>query len=652
MRNFIFFYLFLSLSLIVCSRPGRAASFSVERTDLSAIEVRLPSYTVSIAGDPFRLKVLRGGEVVVESAPGGQSAFSRKGEEYSLNKIVNCTELAEGISLKVETTAPGLSAEVVLTFFDDNMLVRWSLSDENPCSAMQESFLLSAGGHWYGGNVTSGHNWPLETAQTELNPFLATSNQTTPVWLTSSGSGFFVPTYQPMGFSIGKEGDKLFRFNIKDTAVMEYRLIIGADIVQVYDTYVNLVGRPRAIPPEGYFSKPIFNTWIEFKVDVNQAGLLEYAGTLREKGFPCEVFMIDDMWQKAYGDHAFNEKKFPAPKAMVDRMHGMGFKVILWVVPFIQLDSDSYSLLKKRGHLVLDAKGKKPCRVWWWNGEASLIDLSNPEAFGWFVGELKGLQAKYGIDGFKLDGGDAEYFKPEFKTFGHIGPNRYTDLFAEVGSYFAINEYRVSWLTQPLGLVQRLRDKKNNWGIRSGLGSLIPHGLTESLIGYSYFCPDIIGGGEVGDFMDKRFKGMDPELFIRWTQASALMPMMQFSFAPWHLDQESLAICLKYAKLHEQLGDYIYKLALEARQTGRPIAKPLFFRDSGDEKTYTIADQFLLGDRLLVAPVLEKGARQRDIYLPAGLWKDFWSGDIYHGGQDIENYPAPLDKLPIFVCIE
>ena len=83
-----------------------------------------------------------------------------------------------------------------------------------------------------------------------------------------------------------------------------------------------------------------------------------------------------------------------------------------------------------------------------------------------------------------------------------------------------------------------------------------------------------------------------------------------------------------------------------------PIVRPLFFRNPEDENTYSIRDQFLLGNRFLVAPVLTKGATARDIYLPAGLWKDFWSGKIFHGEQKLAAYPAPLDTLPVFVALD
>ena len=161
----------------------------------------------------------------------------------------------------------------------------------------------------------------------------------------------------------------------------------------------------------------------------------------------------------------------------------------------------------------------------------------------------------------------------------------------------------------------------------------------------------MIGGGLDSDFKDQAYGGMDPELFVRWTEASALMPMMQFSYAPWRLDEASLRIVKEYAELHRQLGDYIFALARKAQADGTPIVRPLFFRNPEDEATYAIRDQFLLGERFLVAPVLKKGALARDVYLSAGLWKDFWSGRLYEGPQTVKGYPAPIERLPIFVRI-
>lgn len=646
--------LFAAIALAaVVLLPGfsrAAVMFSAAETKSGAvIEADAGQWRLHIVKSPFRMELIRDGLVIAATSAGEGLSAVTGGSEVTFTIVEQWQACSDILWLQLGSGTHGASAMLTVTPFEDNAFVRVWLEAEPVCEKIEQAWKLEIGGHWYGGNITSTHNWPLETGQIELDPFLASSNQTTPLWLSASGAGFFVPTYKQMGFAVNRGSDGAFRFNVKNTPHLQYRLIAGENIVQAHDTFTRLAGRPRTVPPRGYFARPIFNTWIEFHIDVNQQGVLEYTNTLRGNGFACDVFMIDDRWQAHYGDRVFDPVKFPEPEAMVDSMHALGFKVILWVVPFVDFDAANYGYLEQRGWLVRDPSSGKPAGIEWWNGTSALVDLSNPEAFDWYVGQLKGLQRRYGVDGFKLDAGDAEFFDPDFITFGNVSPNAYTDLFAEVGTHFLINEYRVSWLMQEQGLVQRLRDKNNNWSRRSGLGSLIPHGLSEGLIGYPFFCPDIIGGGLDGDFVSEDFKGMDPELFIRWTQASCLMPMMQFSYAPWNLDRESVEICLRYSRLHEQFGDYIYSLAHEAQQTGRPIARPLFFLDPSDEKTYEIGDQFMLGDSVLVAPVVVKGARERDIYLPRGHWRDYHSGETYTGPRMLTGYPAPLDVLPIFL---
>ncbi len=308
----------------------------------------------------------------------------------------------------------------------------------------------------------------------------------------------------------------------------------------------------------------------------------------------------------------------------------------------------TFIFLASKGYLILDPINQTPYLTKWWDGEAALIDLSNPEAYDWFLKQLKNLQFKYNVSGFKLDAGDADFLEKPFKSFGNISANQYTDLFASVGKYFEINELRVSWLTQPLGLVQRLRDKNSDWSVDKGIGSIISNGLTEGFIGYPYFCPDMIGGGEIGS-INANNDQMDNELFIRWVQVSTFMPMMQYSYAPWRMDSSTMSICLKYSNLHEHLGDYIYSLANESKISGEPIARSLFYQFPEDSLTYFISDQFMLGDKFLIAPVLLKGKVSRDIYLPEGTWIDYWNGDILQGGQTLKNYSAPIEKLPVFI---
>jgi alpha-glucosidase (family GH31 glycosyl hydrolase) len=135
---------------------------------------------------------------------------------------------------------------------------------------------------------------------------------------------------------------------------------------------------------------------------------------------------------------------------------------------------------------------------------------------------------------------------------------------------------------------------------------------------------------------------------IRWTQLNTLLPAMQFSLAPWDYGDECAEICRRYADLHTEFAPRILVLAAEAAKTGVPIIRPLWWNSLDDEQTLLCDDEFMLGNDILAAPVLTPGARTQDIYLPAGAWHDYWGGQLFEGNQRLNNYPAPLEKLPLF----
>jgi myogenesis-regulating glycosidase len=155
--------------------------------------------------------------------------------------------------------------------------------------------------------------------------------------------------------------------------------------------------------------------------------------------------------------------------------------------------------------------------------------------------------------------------------------------------------------------------------------------------------PDMVGGNQYdGDRIDK-------ELLIRWAQASALMPMMQFSLGPWHFDEETVRLCREASNLHVQFSSQIQKLAAAVPKTGEPILRPIWYNFPGDNDAEKITDEFMLGESILVAPVTQSNARSRDIYLPEGNWRSLQTRQLMTGGRLLRNYPAPLDTLPIFV---
>ncbi len=162
---------------------------------------------------------------------------------------------------------------------------------------------------------------------------------------------------------------------------------------------------------------------------------------------------------------------------------------------------------------------------------------------------------------------------------------------------------------------------------------------------------ETLGLADVPAFLEKSimFGYPTPELMIRWAQANVFLQVMQFSLAPWDFGEECSNISRKCAELHLEFLPTLQKFARLAVETGEPIIRPVFWLAPNDEKALICDDQFLVGDEILVAPVLRAKQIKREIYFPPGVWKDYWSGELFSGPAVVENYPAPLTKLPFFI---
>jgi alpha-glucosidase (family GH31 glycosyl hydrolase) len=500
---------------------------------------------------------------------------------------------------------------------------------------------LQKGECWWGGVVDDGFLMPF----TSLRPYqhnLAGDNkwnQIQPLLISSEGRYLWC------------EDPFLFEFNNGKLTLSSDSADIteGTAGTTLQEAYL-FVSR-HFFPPSGklpaplLFTHPQYNTWIELTYNHNQQDILRYARGIKENGFPTGVFMIDDSWQTDYGTWEFRADRFPDPKAMIAQLHDMGFKVMVWVCPFISADSQVFRELRDKGFLIKNRQDKKPAMIDWWDGFSAVIDLTHPDAVAWFKGQLSRLMNEYQVDGFKFDGGDAPFYIGDLESFHRVHANAHTEAWARLGLDYPYNEYRACWKMGGQALAQRLRDKNHNW---EDLGRLIPDILAQGLMGYAYVCPDMIGGGEFKSFLN--LKEIDQELVVRSAQCQALMPMMQFSVAPWRiLSAENLAICKKMADVHVEFAERILELAKTSAKTGEPIVRHMeyVFPHLGYEK---IIDQFLLGENILVAPVLEKGARSRFVQFPPGRWRD-QDGTIIEGPCHV-HVPAPLEKLPWFELVE
>jgi alpha-glucosidase len=492
---------------------------------------------------------------------------------------------------------------------------------------------VSSGEYWWLGIVNHGNMMPLAPGyHADLHANLY-GNQAQPLLLSSNGN--VVWSEDP--FSIRYDSDSLILTKASGKFTSKKS---GNTLKEAY-----LFASANFFPPAGtapdtsLFFHPQYNTWIELLYDQNQKDVLKYAKAIIDNGFPPGVIMIDDNWQEDYGTWKFHPGKFPNPSAMIDTLHQWGFKVLVWVCPFVSPDSETFRKLQAEDLLLKD-KEAYPKMVKWWNGSSAVLDFTDPIAVKWFKGELQHLVSANKIDGFKFDAGDPEYYVDVYGDKS-IAPNEHSELFAKIGLSYPLNEYRATWKMGGQPLAQRLRDKGHTW---EDLKLLIPDLLVQGIMGYPFTCPDMIGGGEMGSFVN--LKDINQDLIVRSAQCHALMPMMQFSVAPWRvLDNGHLEAVKKSIATRSRYIDVIKDLRTKATTTGEPIVRMMEyeFPHQGFEK---ITDQFMLGSNILVAPVVDAG-NKRTIVLPKGKWVDVNHGKTINGGRTIE-INVPIDELPVF----
>jgi len=498
--------------------------------------------------------------------------------------------------------------------------------------------------YWWGGVVAQGASMPYLKPAKEYDLARENSNnQVVPLFVSSKGR--YIWSDKPFKFSVTTEKIVL-KSDFEELKIQQAGNTLKSAYLAASAKYFPASG---VLPAEEFFTKPQYNTWIELMYNQNQDDILKYAQNILDNNFPTGVLMIDDNWQRYYGNFDFRAERFPDPKGMVQKLHSQGFKVMLWICPFVSPDSPEYRELAQKGYLIKKKGKDEPAILNWWNGQSACYDLTNPSAFNHFVTILKKMQADYGIDGFKFDAGDNAFY--DENLLDSYDKNAlsvdHTLAWAKLGLEFPFNEYRAGWKMGGQPLVQRLGDKTYSW---NSVRILIPDMIAAGLLGYAYTCPDMIGGGEFTTFLNKKAEDFDQSLIVRSAQVHALMPMMQYSVAPWRiLNTENLEIVRQCALLHEKFGDYILEAAKQSSKTGEPILSHMEYSFPA-EGFATVTDQFMLGEKYLVAPVVDNRL-EREVKLPKGYkWKDD-VGKIYKGGKTYR-LDVPLTRLPYFERIK
>ena len=510
--------------------------------------------------------------------------------------------------------------------------------------------------YWWGTTSALGTKMPF-SKETELVIDLNTSaayNQIMPLLVSSKGR------------YIWSENPFCATFSKGTIALDGTDIIINNDGKNLKEAYLNACNQyfpfDNAQLPDEFFTTAQYNGWMQFTYNPTQDAVLEYAHGIIDNGFEPGILIIDEGWHLPYGTWEFDKIKFPDPEAMVRELHLLGFKVMLWVCPFVRIDGEQYVKSMFYGAEFCETKLSQdlylrtnnepwytPSIVQWWNGFSAILDFTNETDRTFLKTQLDSLVSNYGIDGFKFDGGAWYHYSnlncrngfvldEEKKYLRNIAWN-------EFGRKYRYHEYKDSYKCGGKCSISRLCDKSHSW-TQNGINTLIPNSLIQGLIGHPFICPDMIGGGSWSMFLKDDFV-FDEELFVRMAQVSAYMPMMQFSLAPWQfLNKENLGYCLDAANKHKEISKEILELVNYSRYFGEPIIRHLAY-EFPDQNYETTDDCFMFGSNTLVAPVILKGATYKTVKLPKGFSWEYIDGTIYNGGTTV-TVNAPLSTLPVF----
>ncbi len=497
------------------------------------------------------------------------------------------------------------------------------------------------------------YNWS-KYVKLPFNPFPLGEEMTyypVPFFLNpAKGYGFLLDDDRFSEFDFGKTiGSRLSIVNWNDK--FDFVVFGGPSPLEVIENQTAYTGR-ITVPTPWAFAP--MNAAVE-----SQDRVLEVARLLREEGIPTTAIWSESWWWRV--EWEVNRELYPEYEKMNDELHDMGFRHLSYYQPYITKGVKAYEEGDAKGYFIKDKKGRTydfTLGLW----EKAQLDLTNPEARNWWKREFFHKSEEMGADGWMHDFG--EHIPPD--SVAHDGRtgwelhNDYVLLWHELGREFwdearPDGDYFIYVRSGYTGAqkyvsVMWTGDQNTNFEKLDGLAANVPAILSVGISGHP------IGTTDIAGFNCFVSKDTDRELFMRWTELGAMLPVMrihrgQDEFCDnWSFDQdpETLEHYKKYAVLHTSLFPYFYTLAMEAQETGRPVTRHMMLHYPEDPEAWNQDYQYLIGDRLLVAPVIERGAREREVYFPPGEWVHWWSGRKYSGpGREV--VPAPLGEVPLFL---
>ncbi|MGE5672433.1 MAG: glycoside hydrolase family 31 protein [Mycobacterium leprae] len=475
--------------------------------------------------------------------------------------------------------------------------------------------------------------------------------------------GLFVDSTAPIKYDLGSQ-DPAASYGIDvAAAICDLYVFAGPAIAEVIRHYTDLTGRME-LPPMwtlgfhqcrwSYFPESMFR---------------EVADGFRAKDIPCDGMWLDIDYMDGYRVFTWDKARFASPERMLAEMGAQGFKVVTIVDPGVKVDAE-YPVFQEG--MAKDYFIKKPDGEVYhgqvWPGTTAFPDFMKPETRRWWGDLHTAAYYDKGIAGIWNDMNEPSSFTGiarRDRTLPHNvlqGEDGRQVPHKDVHNAYG---FRMSQATYE-GMKRNRPDRRPFILTRSGYAGIQRyaavwmgdnHSWWQHLLGAMPMCMGMglsgvpFVGTDVGGFSHDT----NGELVARWMQLGAFTPFFRMHTAkgtrdqePWSFGPEVEAISRKYIKLRYRLLPFFYTLFEEAHRTGLPIMRPLMLEHQADPETYHISDQFLVGRNVLVAPIYQPEVNRRLVYLPEGVWYDFWTGERYEGKQYVTAV-APLDTLPLYV---
>ena len=492
------------------------------------------------------------------------------------------------------------------------------------------------------------------------------SQASVPFLLSSLGYGFL--------FNQPAVGRATFAKNVTEWHVMsvrqlDYWITVGTP-KEILANYTALAGRAPEFPENAL---GLWQCKLRYRT---QEEVLSVAREYHRRGIPLDVIVIDFFHWTRQGEWKFDPVYWPDPAAMVRELKSYGIRCMISVWPTVDKKSENFAEMRERGLLIRPERGSQ---CFDFLGDSYLYDATNPAAQAYLWDKCRRNYFEDGIDMFWLDEAEPEYTAYDFDNYRYyLG----TDL--QVGNVYPVMHAKAFWDGQTAAgqkdicnLIRCVWAGSQKYGVVLWSGDVIGNfetlrdqfaaGLNVSLAGIPWWTTDI-----GGFFVDVTAPG-HKELLVRWFEWATFCPVLRLhgNKCPceskplddrdwgggfchtgrdnelWSYGEDVYEILKHYVGVREQLKPYLKQVMREASENGSPVMRAMFYEFPDDPACWEADEQYMFGSSYLVAPVLYAGMTERDVYLPAGKWKNMATGEVLAGGQKV-TVAAPLEVIPVF----